>query len=90
MRRTWRTGTRDVDVATIEVSSSGDAAPPGAVGLAAVFAQWLIGAGLAPDAYVASQGAALGRTGRVHVARIGSDIWIGGETTICIDGRISV
>lgn len=53
-------------------------------------AQWLIGAGLAPDAYVVNQGTALGRTGRVHVARIGSDIWIGGETTICIEGRLNV
>jgi PhzF family phenazine biosynthesis protein len=58
--------------------------------LNASLAQWLIGAGLAPDAYVASQGAALGRDGRVHVARAGSDIWIGGHTTICIDGRLYV
>jgi PhzF family phenazine biosynthesis protein len=58
--------------------------------LNASLAQWLIGAGLAPDAYVASQGAALGRAGRVHVARAGSDIWIGGHTTVCIDGRLHV
>jgi PhzF family phenazine biosynthesis protein len=58
--------------------------------LNASLAQWLIGAGLAPDSYIASQGAALGRAGRVHVARIGDDIWIGGDTTICIDGRLSV
>jgi len=51
--------------------------------------QWLIGAGLAPDAYVASQGTALGRAGRVHVARIGADIWIGGETATCIEGRLN-
>jgi hypothetical protein len=37
--------------------------------LNAGLAQWLIGAGLAPRAYVASQGAALGRAGRVHVQR---------------------
>jgi PhzF family phenazine biosynthesis protein len=58
--------------------------------LNAGLAQWLIGAGLAPDAYVASQGAVLGRAGRVHVARVGGDIWIGGETAICIDGRLNV
>jgi PhzF family phenazine biosynthesis protein len=58
--------------------------------LNASVAQWLIGAGLAPGAYVASQGTALGRAGRVHVARIGGDIWIGGDTTVCIDGRLSV
>jgi PhzF family phenazine biosynthesis protein len=58
--------------------------------LNAGLAQWLIGAGLAPDVYVASQGAALGRAGRVHVARAGSDIWIGGHTTTCVDGRLCV
>ena len=39
--------------------------------LNAGLAQWLIGAGLAPDAYIASQGTALGRAGRVHVQRDG-------------------
>jgi PhzF family phenazine biosynthesis protein len=63
---------------------------PATGSLNAGLAQWLIGAGLAPDAYVASQGTALGRAGRVHVTRIGSDIWIGGDTTICIDGHLSV
>jgi PhzF family phenazine biosynthesis protein len=58
--------------------------------LNASLAQWLIGAGLAPDAYVASQGTALGRAGRVHIARAGSDIWIGGETAICVEGRLHV
>lgn len=58
--------------------------------LNAGLAQWLIGAGLAPDAYIASQGTRLGRAGRVHVARVGGDIWIGGETITCIEGRIDV
>jgi len=58
--------------------------------LNAGLAQWLIGAGLAPSIYVASQGTALGRAGRVHVARIGGDIWIGGETATCIEGRLNV
>lgn len=58
--------------------------------LNAGLAQWLIGSGQAPDAYVASQGAALGRAGRVHVQRLGDDIWIGGETAVCIEGRVSL
>jgi predicted PhzF superfamily epimerase YddE/YHI9 len=53
-------------------------------------AQWLIPAGLAPESYVASQGTALGRAGRVHVVRVGSDTWIGGDAVTCIEGRISV
>jgi PhzF family phenazine biosynthesis protein len=58
--------------------------------LNAGLAQWLIGAGLAPDAYIASQGTKLGRAGRVHVARSGADIWIGGDTVTCIEGKIHV
>jgi PhzF family phenazine biosynthesis protein len=53
-------------------------------------AQWLIGAGIAPASYVASQGTALGRTGRVHVERGGSEIWIGGAVTTCITGTVDL
>ena len=61
--------------------------------LNAAMAQWLIGAGLAPDRYVASQGTALGRAGRVHVARDAQapgTIWIGGESTTCIRGEVAL
>ena len=58
--------------------------------LNAGLAQWLIGAGLAPHAYVASQGTALGRAGRVHVQRDGNDIWIGGNTVTVVDGTIDL
>ena len=51
-------------------------------------AQWLIGAGLAPDAYIAAQGAALGRAGRVHVQREGADIWIGGAVCPVVSGTV--
>lgn len=58
--------------------------------LNAGLAQWLIGAGLAPEHYVAAQGAALGRAGRVHVQRVGADIWIGGDVAGCIEGTVSL
>jgi PhzF family phenazine biosynthesis protein len=59
--------------------------------LNAALAQWLIGAGLAPDRYVAAQGTALERAGRVHVARdAAGDIWIGGSSVTCIDGRVAL
>jgi PhzF family phenazine biosynthesis protein len=56
--------------------------------LNAAVAQWLIGARLAPSSYVASQGTALGRAGRVHVEQIGADIWIGGDSVTCIEGSV--
>ena len=56
--------------------------------LNAGLAQWLIAAGLAPEAYVASQGTVLGRSGRVRVARFEADIWVGGASVSCIHGEL--
>lgn len=59
--------------------------------LNAAVAQWLIGEGHAPDRYVASQGAALGRAGRVHIERDPTgEIWVGGDTVTCIEGTVTV
>jgi PhzF family phenazine biosynthesis protein len=58
--------------------------------LNAGIAQWLIGKGLAPDSYIASQGTVLGRAGRVYVQREGDDIWIGGGVAKCVDGTITL
>lgn len=57
--------------------------------LNAALAQWLIGEGLAPPRYVAAQGAALGRAGRVHVAQDGADIWIGGDCVAVVQGTVT-
>ncbi len=56
--------------------------------LNAGLAQWLIGAGLAPARYVAAQGTAMGRAGRVFVERIGEDTWIGGDSVIVVRGEV--
>ena len=61
--------------------------------LNAAMAQWLIGAGLAPPQYVASQGTALGRVGRVYVeqdAQSPETIWIGGACVTCIEGQVTL
>ena len=57
--------------------------------LNAALAQWLIGAGKAPERYVVSQGTALARAGRVHVERdAAGTIWIGGAAVTCLDGTV--
>ncbi|TFY96283.1 PhzF family phenazine biosynthesis protein [Ramlibacter rhizophilus] len=57
--------------------------------LNAALAQWLIGDGLAPARYIASQGTALGRAGRVHVERdAAGTTWIGGDCVGCIEGTV--
>jgi PhzF family phenazine biosynthesis protein len=58
--------------------------------LNAGLAQWLIGAGLAPERYVAAQGSALGRAGRVFVERDGADLWVGGHVSACIEGTVAL
>jgi len=60
--------------------------------LNAGLAQWLIGAGQLPARYVAGQGHALGRDGRVHVEHIAegdwAGVWIAGDVTRCITGTL--
>lgn len=58
--------------------------------LNASLARWLIGAGLAPEHYVASQGTVLGRTGRIHVDKDADGIWIGGDTVTRIEGSLNL
>ncbi|WP_312844300.1 PhzF family phenazine biosynthesis protein [Diaphorobacter nitroreducens] len=68
--------------------NNGLAEDPVTGSLNAALAQWLIGAGLAPSSYVASQGTALGRAGRVHVQQDGPQIWVGGQSVTCVRGEV--
>lgn len=68
--------------------NNGMAEDPVTGSLNAALAQWLIGAGYAPPRYVAAQGTALGRAGRVFVEQAGSDIWIGGGSVTVVDGTV--
>lgn len=58
--------------------------------LNAGLAMWLIAADLAPPQYVARQGTALGRDGRVYVQREGTDIWVGGDVVACVEGMVTL
>jgi PhzF family phenazine biosynthesis protein len=59
--------------------------------LNASLAQWLLGTGRASAPYVARQGTALGRLGRVHVSRDGDGaIWVGGGTVTCVTGTVAL
>ncbi len=57
--------------------------------LNACLAQWMIGDGTAPGSYIASQGTALRRRGRVFVDRDGDRIWIGGDAVTCVRGTVA-
>lgn len=87
-------GASDEDGIAFEVRAffpghGGLAEDPVTGSLNAALAQWLIGAGLAPERYVASQGTTLRRAGRVHIERVADGtVWVGGESVTCIDGTV--
>jgi PhzF family phenazine biosynthesis protein len=57
--------------------------------LNASVAQWLIGSGRLQAPYVASQGSAIGRDGRVYISQDGGGtIWVGGRTETVISGSV--
>jgi PhzF family phenazine biosynthesis protein len=59
--------------------------------LNASLAQWLLATGRATAPYVARQGTALGRAGRVHVDQeAGGGVWVGGATVTRIRGTVDL
>ena len=56
--------------------------------LNASVAQWLLGSGRLNAPYIATQGGAIGRAGRVHIAQDDAgEIWVGGLAETIFDGR---
>ncbi len=59
--------------------------------LNASLAQWLIEEKMMPNQYVAGQGHALGRQGRVHIHQDASgQVWVAGDTAVCIEGDVAL
>jgi PhzF family phenazine biosynthesis protein len=59
--------------------------------LNASLAEWLLRTGRATAPYVASQGTALGRRGRVHISADDTGtIWVGGGTVTCVTGQVEL
>ncbi len=59
--------------------------------LNASLGQWLFASGRIAAPYVASQGTALGRRGRVHVSRDDDgQVWVGGGTVTCVSGTVEL
>src|SRR4051795_7504166 len=83
----WRNGGSDADAEVRAFDSSTDDPVTGS--LNASLGQWLAGSVL-PEQYVAAQGTAIGRRGRVHVRREGSTVWVGGDTRTTVRGEVSV
>jgi len=59
--------------------------------LNASLGQWLLASGRVSAPYVASQGTAIGRRGRVHVSQDGNgQVWVGGGTITCVSGTVAL
>lgn len=58
--------------------------------LNASLAQWLFEKGYATSSYVAAQGEALQRAGRVYLRMDGETVWVGGEVTHVMRGKIDL
>ncbi|MBF6619854.1 MAG: PhzF family phenazine biosynthesis protein [Patulibacter sp.] len=58
--------------------------------LNAAAAQWLLARGRATAPYVAAQGTAIGRRGRVHVSAEADRVWVGGRTDVVVSGTIEL
>lgn len=56
--------------------------------LNAALAQWLIPQGRAPARYLAAQGVRVQRAGRIHIDSQAGDVWVGGDSTICVEGSV--
>lgn len=80
----------DVEVRAFFPGGNGLTEDPVTGSLNAALAQWLIGSGQLPERYVAAQGTALGRAGRVHVERVADDIWIGGSCVTVLEGTARI
>jgi PhzF family phenazine biosynthesis protein len=85
----WAGGDAQFEVRAF-VPTLGVAEDPVTGSLNAGLAQWLIGAGLAPARYVASQGTALGRCGRVFVEQRGDTVWVGGDSVVVVSGQVTL
>ncbi|KGA13120.1 hypothetical protein GM51_20560 [freshwater metagenome] len=53
-------------------------------------AQWLISSGRASAPYVASQGSAMGRNGRIYISQDAGKLWVGGEAKVVISGFVNL
>jgi predicted PhzF superfamily epimerase YddE/YHI9 len=81
-------GDADVEVRAFFPKDGTTAEDPVTGSLNASVAQWLLGSGRLTAPYVARQGTAIGRAGRVHVSSDADAVWIGGATTTCVDGTL--
>ena len=84
--RTTTTSDADIEVRAF-CPEMGIGEDPVTGSLNASIGQWLAGDRL-PTSYVAAQGTAIGRRGRVHIDVEGDTLWVGGDALTTVTGRV--
>lgn len=51
-------------------------------------AEWLLSKDRATAPYIATQGSAIGRNGRIHISEVDGKIWVGGKTKVVLSGYL--
>jgi len=82
-------GTPELRAFVVDDEDGGCWEDPVTGSLNAGVAEWLLGAGRLSAPYVARQGTALGRSGRVHVDQDADGaVWVGGQTRTVVSGVV--
>ncbi|WP_408899235.1 PhzF family phenazine biosynthesis protein [Nocardioides sp. R1-1] len=80
-----------VEVRAFVPHAAGITEDPVTGSLNASLAQWLTRSGVLPPSYVAAQGTAIGRRGRIHVdTDADGTIWVGGDTLTTVRGTVTL
>ena len=58
--------------------------------LNAAAAEWLIATGRVTAPYIAAQGGAMGRRGRVHITQEDGRLWVGGRADVVVSGVVTI
>jgi len=87
----WGNGETDFEIRALFSDQHGAILEDPVTGsLNAAVAQWLVATGQAKAPYTASQGRILGREGRIEVTAANGELWIGGNTEVIVEGKITV
>lgn len=84
------TGGTDLEIRAFFGSNGTPTEDPVTGSLNASVAQWLLKASHISSPYVASQGSAIGRAGRIYITEADDKVWVGGDAVTCIEGTVAL
>jgi PhzF family phenazine biosynthesis protein len=83
-------GGTDLEIRAFFSANGNPAEDPVTGSLNAAVAQWLLKAGHINGPYIAAQGTAIGRAGRIYINEADDEVWVGGDAITCIEGLVDL